>query len=377
MMRKLASIQVISDIKPHPNADSLELAIILGWQVVVKKGEHKVGDKVVYIEVDSILPQRPEFDFLAPKKYRIRIIKLRGERSEGIIFPLSILPKTNYDVGTDVTKELKVEKFLTKEERRDRVVREVKPKGLVQKILKLLGLFNTPLGYKVRGLVLPDWQWFPKYVSKTDETRIQNKPQVLSDGLYYLITEKIEGTSATYGIDEKNKVTVATRNYAITPKRIKTDPDLQRYVKVAESLGILEKLPVWKKELGAKTMALQGEMVGPGITGNIYGLTEDDFYLFNLVIDGRNYSVHNGDKAELIDKVIKRVPVLGSFHADGKTTVDAILDAATFSSKIDNTTDTLAEGMVLRAFNERGQLASSFKVVSPEYLLKKDKKSKE
>lgn len=373
-MRKLASVQTISEIKTHPNADSLELAIILGWQVAVVKDSFKVGDKVVYMEVDSILPPKPEFEFLASKKYRIKTIRLRGERSEGIVFGMEILPKGTYEVGDDVTELLGVTKYLTPQERREVEVKKKKPKGFFQKVLKFFGLYNTSLGYKLRGLVFPDWEWFPSYVSKTDETRVQNNPRVLSDGLEYFITEKIEGTSVTYGIDEKNNITTSTRNYVITPKRIKTDPSLQRYIDVIGPYCVYESLQMWKEFFGAKTLALQGEMVGPGISGNIYGLTEDDFYLFNLVIDGKKYSVH-GHKASYINNAIKRVPVLGTFKADGKSTVDSILEAATFTSTIEGTKETLAEGMVLRAFNAEEQVVSSFKVVSPEYLLKKEKKN--
>ena len=75
-MRKLASIQKIVDISPIEGADSIEVAQILGWKVVVKKGEFKIGDLVVYCEIDSILPEKPEFEFLRDRKFRIRTIKL-------------------------------------------------------------------------------------------------------------------------------------------------------------------------------------------------------------------------------------------------------------------------------------------------------------
>ena len=88
-MRKLASIQEIASISPIPGADSIELAQVLGWRVVVKKGEFAVGDRVVYCEVDSLLPEKPEFEFLRKCCYnkvlngfRIRTAKLRGVISQ-------------------------------------------------------------------------------------------------------------------------------------------------------------------------------------------------------------------------------------------------------------------------------------------------------
>src|SRR4051812_39405747 len=106
-MRTLASIQTINAVEPILNADAIEKIRVLGWWVVAKKGEHKLGDKVVYCEIDSLLPERPEFEFLRassfkpaqvdetgsvviPAGFRIKTIKLRGQVSQGICFPLSI-----------------------------------------------------------------------------------------------------------------------------------------------------------------------------------------------------------------------------------------------------------------------------------------------
>ena len=88
MTRTLASIETISELNPISGADKIEVARIKGWNVVVKKGQFEVGNKVVYCEVDSILPERPEFEFLKDKHYRIRTVKLRGQVSQGICFPL-------------------------------------------------------------------------------------------------------------------------------------------------------------------------------------------------------------------------------------------------------------------------------------------------
>ena len=78
-MRKLASIQKIKALEPIPNADAIEKATVLGWQLVVKKGEFEVGDLCVYCEIDSVMPNRPEFEFLKPRKMRIRTLRLRGQ----------------------------------------------------------------------------------------------------------------------------------------------------------------------------------------------------------------------------------------------------------------------------------------------------------
>ena len=110
-MRKLASIQKVLEVNPIPKADAIEVIKVLGWEIVVKKGEFQVGDNVVYIEIDSIVPDKPEFEFLRDRKFRVRTIKLRGQVSQGICFPLNILPKGNYKEGDDVTEVIGIKKY--------------------------------------------------------------------------------------------------------------------------------------------------------------------------------------------------------------------------------------------------------------------------
>jgi len=104
MKRKLATIAVIDEIKVHPNADTLELARIRGWQVVVKKDTFKAKDLCVYCEIDSVMPKKSEFEFLEPRHYRIKTTKLRNAISQGIAFPISILNS----VGKIIEKDNKI-----------------------------------------------------------------------------------------------------------------------------------------------------------------------------------------------------------------------------------------------------------------------------
>ena len=88
MERKLATIEKITDIQPIKDADAIEVATIRSWKVVVKKGEFSVNDLVVYCEIDSVMPEREEFEFLRPRNFRIKTTKFRGQISQGIEFPL-------------------------------------------------------------------------------------------------------------------------------------------------------------------------------------------------------------------------------------------------------------------------------------------------
>ena len=101
-MRKLASIQRIRNIQPIDGADNIELATINNWKVVVAKDVgHKIGDMIVYCEIDSFLPIRDEFEFLRKTSYkkmgdlagfRLKTIKLRGAVSQGLILPIYVIP---------------------------------------------------------------------------------------------------------------------------------------------------------------------------------------------------------------------------------------------------------------------------------------------
>lgn len=110
-MRKLATIRTISDIRPIPGADRIEVAQVDGWECVVQKGEFQIGQLIVYVEVDSIMPERPEFEFLRDRKFRVRTIKLRKQVSQGLVLPMSILPPGKYAQDMDVTEVLGIKKY--------------------------------------------------------------------------------------------------------------------------------------------------------------------------------------------------------------------------------------------------------------------------
>ncbi len=128
-LRKLATIQTITALEPIKNADSIELARILGWAVVVKRGEHQVGDKVIYCEIDSLLPERPEFEFLRNSCFKSAQIDAEGNVAvpagfplsdgqdagsifTGICFPVSMVRDgDSLPVGAEVTADLGIVKW--------------------------------------------------------------------------------------------------------------------------------------------------------------------------------------------------------------------------------------------------------------------------
>lgn len=153
MERQLASVQRVLSKKPIEGADSIEQITVMGWNLVSMKDEFQVGDLCVFMEVDSVLPELPEFEFMAKHRYRVKTIKLRGALSQGLAMPLSILTKFNsqqltIQEGLDITELLGVKKW--------------EPAASWYKALQAKGNF-------------------PFYVPKTDETRIQSALRCLEE----------------------------------------------------------------------------------------------------------------------------------------------------------------------------------------------------
>ena len=327
----LASIQKILDIKPIENADSLEKAYVLGWQVVVKKGEFKIGDSVVYVSIDSILPEKPEFAFLEKCKYRIKTIKLRGELSQGIVFPMSILPPLTYltyEVGQDVTEFIGVKHY------------EKQVPGV--------------LGGENKGN-------FPPFFPRTDEERIQNVPEVLNElrGKSYYISEKCDGTSCTIYYN-RGEFGVCSRNME------KADTAESVYWQMARKYDLEKKMKEWGKNL-----AIQGEICGPGIQKNHLGLKENEFFVFDVfdIDDGKYMSTPH--MTQIIRHFDLRAVPLVQFGEGFSFDLNDLLEKA--KGKYTGTEND-REGIVVRAmygdFSEKMRKRISFKVLNNDFLLK-------
>lgn len=334
-MRTLASIQKIADLKPIPNADAIEVATVLGWNVVVKKNEFKVGDLCVYIEIDSVLPPRPEFEFLSPK-YRIKTVRLRGQVSQGICFPLSIL------FGTSMQNEDKIEEGVD--------------------VTEILGVvkYEPPIPSEMAGKMRGP---FPGFIPKTDETRIQSYPDILTkyQSIPFYVTEKLDGSSVTMFIKD-DEFHVCSRNTDLFDT-----PDNTIW-QVAKEMDIEKKL----RDMGGK-YALQGEIVGGKIQGNKLKLPKAVIYFFNLYdMEKGEYVSFDTFSLMAMQFNFPRVPLIDAyFYLKGS--VDAMVEWSTRKSVINP--DAWAEGFVFRPRTEMrdpdlGRL--SFKVINPEFLLKNE-----
>jgi hypothetical protein len=358
-MRKLASIQRITAIAPIEGADKIEVATVLGWSVVVVKGQFKVGDLVVYVEIDSILPDRPEFEFLRERKFRVRTIRLKGQVSQGICFPLSVLKLQDYyKEGDDVTTDMGVVKYdpQLEAERKYALERTSIHKNRMDKFFKRYAWY--------RRLLRPDRLPFPNFIKKTDEDRIQLFPEICETekDTMFQVTEKIDGTSATYFLVRNKGLSalfkpyifgVCSRNFQILKS------DNSPYWDVAKKYNIESVLRGLFGVYSCDTVVIQGEIIGPKIQGNKYKRVENEFYVFNCVVGPwyvDNYPLQN------MVAPLKTVPMLGLDWILPPTIKEA-LESANGKSKL---SDVEREGLVWRNYDK----GISFKVVSPNFLLK-------
>ena len=359
-MRELASIQKILSIDTIPGKDRIVLATILGWHVIVQKDAFNVGDLCVYCEIDSILPaSNPAFEFMSKYNYRVKTLKMGGVISQGIAFPLSVLPprELEYTEGEDVTDILGIKKYEPETEAAP-IERSSKKKSFWEKLwLMRFGWYRR----LVQGKSLP--VGFPtQYVNKTDETRIQSIPWVLTEnvGQPWVLTEKVDGTSGTFLLVKKGRKKeyyVCSRNRRIPVK------DDSIYWAVSDKYHIEEALESIAKRTGQEWCCMQGECIGPKVQRNKYKVTEPKMYAFNLICGERGLIPSYDAKELLASYDIPFVPIVGMAEVLPKT-VDEMVERAHGFSKLLSTT--LREGLVCRTWDAR----RSFKVIDPQFLLK-------
>jgi RNA ligase (TIGR02306 family) len=331
-MRHLATIRKIDDIQPIPDADAIEVALLGGWKVVVKKGEFEPGNLVIYCEVDSFIPHdlapfltkgdKTPFVYEGISGERLRTVRLRGQVSQGLVLPIPTSMLV-FNEGEDVTDLL----------------------GIVK--------YEPPIPAQLAGVVKGD---FPSVFPKTDEERIQNLTCNWEElkQLTYEVTEKLEGSSMSVGrIDsefivcsrnlnlretEGNSLWAQARKYNIEQRLIETDLD---------------------------DIIIQGEIIGEGIQGNHYGLKGQDFYVFTVYDIKLGCFLSPNQRRQLCEDLgLKHVPVIHEEYVfPPETSVQDVLSMADGTSKL---TGKLREGEVYKRVDGR----EHWKAVSNEYLFK-------
>ena len=382
-MKQLATIQTIKSLDPIPEKDRIFLASFekVDWKVIVGKEDFKVGDKCVYIEYDSVLPQKPEFEFLRARcwsekwqGFRIRNMKMGTVFSQGIAFPLSILtdqyPLHVLSEGIDVTEQLDIVKYDPEALEEAKLIEQHKKYGLFMRFLLRIPFIKNFLypTKKRRG----NW---PEWAHKSDETRVQILPYVYETykGVNVYVTEKLDGQSSLFGM-VSGKFTVCSRNINLPiPSKIKGKYTVEKskYWQTAEKFNIEKKLRKANKELKID-LYIQGEQCGPAIQDNKLALPELRFFLYNIFdITHQRYYNFNETVEFCTIYGFEMVPLIAIKKFDWEN-IDQILKYSTGSSYFN--TNIPREGIVVRSVENMSPglwMANimSFKVVNPDFEL--------
>lgn len=378
--RALAYIQHVTNIRPIDGADNIEQCNVLGWNLICKKGEFHEGDPCVYIEIDSKVPEREEFEFLRAKGFKVKTMKLGKFNciSQGLAMPQSAFKElAGLSEGTDVTDILGI-KYSVQEDntRKGNGDPNAKYKSMAarhQKIFKqkwARWMMRRSWGRKIMffffGKKKDNPRGFPTFVSKTDEERVENQPWRIGDGKTYLATEKLDGTSCTYALERKGRnkfeFYVCSRNVRQQDEKQECYHDHNIYWDLAFKYNIEQHLKDFLNQFPQlKWVCIQGEGVG-SVQGNPLKLKEDDLYVFNFK-DSESGRYNSIAGRAIIEKMgMKWVPILGEVQMPD--TMEELKALATGKSKVNP--DVMREGIVYRSLDG----SDSFKNVSREYLIK-------
>jgi len=323
--RKLASIQRIAEIRQIENAENIEAVRVNGWWVVAKKGEFAIGELAVYFEIDSWMPTNlaPFLSKGEPREYngvkgeRLRTIKLRGQLSQGLVLPISIFPPTATTFmgeGADATEILGIQKW------------------------------EKPVPAQLAGLARGN---FPAFIPRTDQERVQNISEIFFDTeSEYEVTIKLDGSSMTcywqngnLGVCSRNidlKLDQSGNTFVDTAKRIFADRDFDG-------------------------LAIQGELMGPGIQGNREGFEKHEFFVFDIwEIRGARYFTPTERVIFCAENWLTHVPVIG-----GKKLAGLDLNSVLALADGESINNPIREGIVFK----RADGKASFKSISNKFLL--------
>ena len=327
-MRKMATVRVVDSILPIPDADAIECAVIGGWKVVTKKGEFKAGDLAIYCEIDSWIPHElaPFLSKGEPKEYngvkgeRLRTVRLRKQLSQGLLLPYSVVGSL-WGEDDDVSELLNIQKW------------------------------EAPISPQLAGQVKGN---FPSCIPKTNQERVQNLKRDLPslDNELFEVTEKLEGSSMTcYLIN--GEFGVCSRNMDLKRDENNT------FWKVAIEQSIENKMRTFDSD----NFAIQGELIGPGIQGNIYNLNKHVFHVFDIYdIDAGEYVLPETRHQLVGEMALQHAPTIGTLALQAN--MDYLLETAEGKSLLNDKQE--REGLVYKAVNR----PYSFKVISNKYLLK-------
>jgi RNA ligase (TIGR02306 family) len=355
MERKLVTVRKIAALNPIDGADAIEVATIDGWKVVTKKGEFKVDDYCVYFEIDSFLPEsdlryaflmKSTREFEGVRGHKLRTIKLRGQISQGLVLPVSAFPEIE-----EVLNDAFASKLLDVSD---------------HDFSDLLGIkkYEAPVSASLAGQVRGN---FPSFIKKTDQERCQNLKKDIffkNAGAKYEVSTKLDGSSMT-AYHNNGVVGVCSRNLDL---KIDDDNKDNSFVRLLVDSGLMVALP----KMG--NIAIQGELMGPGVQGNRENLKAHKLFVFDIqMIDlgtyctpfERDVLVKSLYDYGVNPDLVTHVPVLNRYFVleeHSIYTTDDLLEFAEGPSLVHS----IREGVVFKS--ESGDF--SFKAISNVFLAK-------
>lgn len=378
----MAYIATIKDVAPIQGKDRIQYVSFNenGYGVIADKS-FSVGDKVVYIEVDAILPVKPQFEFLRKRCFKeelngflIKNMKMCGVYSNGIIFDMSFVKK-QYKPGTDVTDELGIRKYEPED--------DASPKEDTKKLFHFL--MSHKITRIIAKLIYPKANIcgdFPvQYIAKSDETNIQNEKQMFDKwiDISCYVTRKMEGQSVTMIMIPKGRK-YETRIYSRNSIGNESHFEFAKKIKLDDIFAL-----IWKTE--HKRYAFQGEFCSPSVQKGIYK-NGTHFYVYtvkdideNKMLDFESYtSICKRYGFETVPKIVSHVSLKDLFgdvtnmqdyteRQWFKVGEDPCLRSTSFDDidgkKYSKPEYHRWEGIVVRGLNNE----FSFKVKSNEYAL--------
>jgi RNA ligase (TIGR02306 family) len=351
-------------VDPHNNAERLELATVYGFQVIVSKGKYKVGNKVIYVPIDSLLPQWLEDQlFPADSKiklhhHRVRQIKIRKLASQGMIVdPEDVVSKVNpayLTLEQDLSTILGVTKY--------------EPPFRGQNMNGKVGTpRNRPLEnarfHKYGGV--NNLRWFPTF--------FDNKEVVIQEKLHGSCCRASYAKTATNTVWKKLKSLFKLLPeyeycYGSNNVQLQERSGYTGYYGTDIYGAVLKKVNAFSKLRRGET--IYGELIGPGVQKNYdYGHAEHHFVLFDVKVENVDGTQEylNPEQVELYAKErgFDFVPVLyrGVFNAE-------LAKQLSMGSSIYCNKQKVREGIVIKAKVEysKDSQKKALKLISEDYL---------
>lgn len=376
--RELAYVVKVDTVEPIDGYDRIKWATVRGWHCVVGT-DISEGDLCVYFEVDSLLPSNDKrFEFCERYKYKVKEQKYcKGTRiSCGLLMPISAFPELKKcKEGDFVTNTLGVTYYDPMDSKRksnisskDKLTNS-KHKNLLKKP-PFKWLMRTEAGRKILLTMFglnKKKEEYPWFIKKTDEERCQNlSPDMWADKQFE-ITEKIDGTSSSFGVERgrfgRLKFYVCSRNVVLTRNK-SAFYDTNFWFEMYDKYNIEKFLTEYIKETGAKWVYLQGETFGDGVQKRNYSMkNKRDFRAFILCDSRRERFSYTETEKILARWNIPTVPIISS-SCLLPNNCDSLIELAHGDSAIDGLP---REGLVLRSVSDP---TFSFKAVDPEFIIK-------